>query len=126
MPSKKTILIDFDGVLASYEGWKGEEELGNPLPNARAACFLLAKDYKLVCFTTRSRIWIELWLVRNGFGCISAVTNIKIPAYLQIDDRAIRFNGWNDDLLKQIKEFKPWWEEVNNGNEEENNKEETS
>lgn len=111
MPSKKTLLIDFDGVLAEYKGWAEPEVLGEPLPGARAACFSLAKHYKLLCFTTRDRHFVEPWLAAHGFTCIEGVTNIKIPAFLQIDDRAVKFKGWNDDLLSRVKSFKPWWEE---------------
>lgn len=112
MPYKPTILIDFDGVLSDYKGWQGSEaEPGPPLPNARAACFSLAKNYKLVCFTTRTRLQVEPWLAKYGFSCIEAITSIKIPAYLQIDDRAIEFRGWTDQLLQRAKSFKTHWEE---------------
>ncbi len=111
MAYKKTILIDFDGVLSKYEGWKGEE-LGLPLEKARAACFALAKDFKLVCFTTRNKVFVEPWLVQHGFSCIEAVTSIKVPAFLQIDDRCIEFRGeWNDELVARIRSWRPWWEE---------------
>jgi hypothetical protein len=112
MPNKKTLLLDFDGVLAHYEGWKGEAELGPPLPAARAACFALAKHFKLICFTTRSATTVQPWLTTYGFSCIEGVTNIKIPALLQIDDRAIEFRGvWDDALLERIKQWRPWWSE---------------
>lgn len=108
--SKKTLLVDFDGVLAQYSGWKGPEELGPPLTKARSAMHLLAKDYTLVCFTTRDPQYVEPWLKRHGFPHMR-VTNRKDPAYLQIDDRAICFQGeWTNELLEQIKHFRPWWE----------------
>jgi hypothetical protein len=40
------------------------------------------------------------------------VSNHKDPAFLQIDDRAICFQGqWTDQLIEQIRHFKPWWEQ---------------
>lgn len=110
MAYKPTILIDFDGVLSSYDGkYDPTAEPGPPLEGARAACFSLAKHYKLLCFTTRNRIQVEPWLAKYGFSCIEAITSIKVPAYLQIDDRAIRFNGNWRDALRDVKEFRPWW-----------------
>lgn len=30
MLRRKTIAVDFDGVLAEYDGWKGDDQLGSP------------------------------------------------------------------------------------------------
>ncbi len=110
MAYKPTILIDFDGVLSQYDGkYDPEAEPGPPVEGARAACFGLAKKYKLICFTTRHRIQVEPWLAKYGFSCIEAITSIKVPAHLQIDDRAIRFDGdWPTTVLS-ITAFTPWW-----------------
>lgn len=112
MPTKKTVLIDFDGVLASYDGWKGEEELGQPLDKVRHACALLSKDFKLVCFTTRGGQFVEPWLREHGLApFFDGVTSIKIPAFCMIDDRVVEFKGeWNDELIARVRAFKPWWE----------------
>jgi hypothetical protein len=111
--SKKTILVDFDGVLSAYSGWKGEDQLAPPLDKARHAMHLLSKDYTLVCFTTRAAEYVEPWLRKHGFPHMR-VSNHKDPAFLQIDDRAICFQGqWTDQLIEQIRHFKPWWETTN-------------
>lgn len=108
--NKKTILLDFDGVLASYTGWKGEGVLGEPIPKAREACWILNKYFKLVCFTTRRADDVKPWLKLHGFP-IDHVTNLKVPAFLQVDDRSLLFQGeWTDDLVAAIKDFKPWWQ----------------
>jgi hypothetical protein len=109
VPRKKTILVDFDGVLSDYKGWRGPDQLDPPLPNARKAMYLLAKDYTLVCFTTRPAEPVDLWLRKHGFPHMR-VTNIKDPAFLQIDDRALTFKSWSDEFLAQIKSFKTHWE----------------
>jgi len=109
--SKQTLLIDFDGTLAKYDGWKGLEVLGDPLEKARHAMLILSKHYKLICFTTRLGDFVEPWLRRHGFPEME-VTNIKKPAHLIIDDRALRFDGqWTDELIEQIRNFEPWWKE---------------
>lgn len=111
MPSKPTLLLDFDGVLHDYKGWEGPEErfLHPPIEGARHACLLLARDFRLVCFTTRPREMVEKWLRAWGFPQMM-VTDRKLPAAVLLDDRALTFTGtWTDDLLSQIRNFQPHW-----------------
>lgn len=112
--SKLTLLIDFDATLAEYREWRGPEVVGAPLDKARHAMYILAKDYKLIIFSTRAadplgRMAIEEWLVRHGMPHMK-VTDKKEPAHLTIDDRAITFGGvWDDALIQRIREFQPWY-----------------
>lgn len=107
---KQTILIDFDGVLHDYHGWKGNEELGGPIEHARHALHILEKTYRLVVFTTRNAPIVKRWLEHYGFPEMK-VTNIKEPAFLIIDDRALTFTGeWSEGFLTQIRNFVPHWE----------------
>lgn len=113
MSRRPTVLVDFDGVLAKYEGWKGLEVLGDPMDKARHAMYLLAKTHRIVCFTTRLADFVEPWLKRHGFPEMK-VTNIKEPAEVIIDDRAICFQGvWDEALMTQIRDFTPWWKPAN-------------
>ena len=108
---RKTLLVDFDGVLHDYKGWQGAEVLNNPLPGARGAMWLLERHFKLVCFTTRPAEYVTPWLKLHGFPEMK-VTNIKEPAFLILDDRAVTFRGkWNDSLIQEIRNFRPYWEE---------------
>lgn len=110
MPAKKTLLIDFDGTIAQYDGWKGLTEVGEPLAKARHALCILSRQFRIVYFTTRAAFVVEPWLQRWGFPQ-GMVTNEKVPAFLIIDDRAVTFTGqWTDELIQQIRDFKPWWE----------------
>src|SRR6266850_1313504 len=111
MSYRKTILIDFDGVLHSYDG-EFSSQLGPPVEKSRHACVLLSRKFKLVCFTSRLLEQVEPWLKRYAFPDM-LVTNEKLPAFLIIDDRAITFKGaWTDEFLEEVKQFKPHWQHV--------------
>lgn len=110
---KPTLLIDFDGVMHEYAGWKGLTVVDGPIPGARAALYILERKYKLVCFTTRNAEIVKRWLTQYGFPEMK-VTNIKEPAELILDDRAICFTGiWDQKLLDAIKNFQPHWKSPN-------------
>lgn len=108
---KPTLLIDFDGVLHHYTG-NFDIRLHGPIENARRACCILAKRFKLVCFTSRSTTdLVQNWLDRNGFP-IKEVTSHKRPAHLILDDRCVCFDGrWTDDLIQRLIDFRPWWKD---------------
>lgn len=110
MSRRQTLLIDFDGTIATYKGWLGPDVLGEPLESARKALFVLEREYRLVCFTTRERSGVERWLRTRGFPSMK-VTNLKEPAFLIIDDRALTFEGqWSQDFIDRIKAFVPHWQ----------------
>ena len=106
------MLIDLDGVLNNYNKYtndipeikKGAEEFIKSLYNP--------DEYELVLFTTRNKLQALHWLIENNLDkYFKDVTNVKIPAYLHIDDRAIRFNGDFNEALVEISNFKPYWKE---------------
>ena len=104
---KKTILIDLDGVLNTYMG-EFDENFIPPIKDG-ALDFLktLSADYKIKIFTSRNLLLASEWIINNGLReYIDDITNIKIPCYLYIDDRCIKFNGSYDDLKTKIADFK--------------------
>lgn len=106
---RPTLLIDFDGVIHDYHGWAGPIPTGRPIEGARHALFILEKKNRLICFTTRPADETKKWLLHYGFPEMK-VTNVKEPAHLIIDDRAITFKGvWTNELLDQITSFTPHW-----------------
>ena len=85
---KKTILFDLDGVLNTYDGKYDE----NFIPNIKEGAYDLIKElsnnYKIVIFTTRNSLIASKWIVENGLDVyVENVTNVKVPAYLIIDER---------------------------------------
>ena len=124
---KKTILVDFDGVIHSYtSGWKGARVVADPpVPGAIEWLAGMMSDprFEVCIYSSRSRQWsgkraMRAWLYKHagtlwyewpgGLG----LEDIKFPtkkpaAFLTIDDRAICFEGKfpNRDTLEG---FKPW------------------
>jgi len=107
----KHIYVDFDGVLAEYDGWKGPEYLGPPRKGAREfLAALKSVGYKVVIFTTRRPGAIQVWLrTHDLWHLVSNVTNEKGPALCYIDDRSICHEGNFDKTLEQAKNFLPYW-----------------
>lgn len=104
---KKTICVDFDGVLNEYDDYE-EGDLGEPLTGSKEFIKELRKKYKVVILTSRQKEQVNRWLRRNGFPSIK-VTNRKVPAVAYIDDRAIQFNGNYKKVISRLKNFKPYW-----------------
>ena len=110
--AKKTVCVDFDGVLAEFHGWLGEDVLGNPYPMTRPFLETI-KDmgYDIVVHTVRKagRVWD--WLYANDMArYIEAVTSVKPPAFAYIDDRSICFEGDHNATLWALHKFKAHWE----------------
>ena len=125
----KTISVDFDGVIHSYEkGWDDGTIYGDFVPGAVAALSTLMHTYAVVIHTTRNPKQVARWIEKKsgyGFECttrvprsgfwnqkgVLLVTNRKLPSYVYIDDRAINFRTWNQALtalaLKVRKDAQP-------------------
>jgi hypothetical protein len=113
------IMIDFDGVISSYKhGWNNGELTDKPNPGAKEALDKLHNDgYEIVIFTTRASKEhnlnpssfqlieaLEKWLNKYNIY-YDRITSDKLGAVAYIDDRAIRFENWNQTLndFKQLK-----------------------
>lgn len=110
MNNMKTILIDLDGVLNTYNGNFDE----NYIPEIREGADKFLKDlyqnYNIKIFTTRNKILTVKWLIKNKLDqYIKDVTATKEPALLHIDDRCINFNGNYSETTSQINNFKTWY-----------------
>lgn len=111
MNDRKTIAIDFDGVMNKYKGWKGENTLYKPQTNLHHFIKKVYKNHDIVIFTCRDVKKVYEWLDEYKLReYILAVTNLKPKALVYIDDRAIQFNGDYDETIEQIQQFKTWWE----------------
>lgn len=127
---KPTLCIDFDGVIHRYsKGWQGGAIYDGVTPGFFEWAEQAAQYFKLVIYSSRSKdpeqieqmqLWLawqrKAWRERGGKHEIDAPLEFefaseKPPAFLTIDDRAVRFDGdWSDPALspEKLAAFKPW------------------
>lgn len=116
---KKTIVVDFDGVLHAYtSGWKGATAIPDP-PVADAFPFLRAavERFDVAILSARSREpgginAMKAWLTAHGLedetlGKLK-FPQTKPPAHVYLDDRGWRFDGIFPPL-DAIDAFEPWY-----------------
>jgi len=112
MGYKRTLCIDFDGVLHFYgDGWKGPTEIYDiPVPGAiewlkRLLAFIGPNNeqpFEVAIYSSRSKHEggveaMKSWLLYHGLGeialeCIIFPTQ-KPAAWITIDDRCFQFRG---------------------------------
>jgi hypothetical protein len=108
----KTIAIDFDGVIHSFEfGFHDGTIYGTPLPGSLESIKKIAEKYKIVIYTAKAKkdrplingktgtelVWE--WLKKYEIDTlITDVTAEKPRAVCYIDDKAIQFINWNQAL----------------------------
>jgi hypothetical protein len=95
MEVKKNVCVDFDGVLAKYDGWKGATVIGDPFPGVKEFMDELSKKYDVIVHTTRANEpegWqaVYLWLINNNIKYYKILPKPIAVAY--IDDRAVYCN----------------------------------
>ena len=92
----KWIGVDLDGTLAEWDGWKGHEHIGKPIPlMVERVKRWTEMDIEVRIFTARASIAdhvtpVQKWLEDNGLPGL-AVTNKKDYKMLQLwDDRCVQ------------------------------------
>ena len=114
--SRRTIAVDFDGVIAEYDGYKGWGVLGEPRSDVlEVLCVLRSEGWKIVIHTTRGEQEISGYLTQHGipFDEINRNSDYetvgpKPVADLYWDDRAISYSGDARRDLGFIRSFKTW------------------
>lgn len=125
--SKPILCVDFDGVLHSYTSpWKGAHHIPDP-PVDGAMQFLedCTHCFRVNIYSSRSSqpsgvTAMRRWLFDNmmhhfdgdAVKARDLVANLefpemKPPAFLTIDDRAITFTGTFPGM-KELTSFRPW------------------
>ncbi len=88
--------VDLDGTLAEYNGWRGMEHVGKPIPLMMDRVRnWLDQGITVKIFTARAGIpeqvpYIKKWLKDNGLPELD-ITNVKDFAMIELwDDRCIQ------------------------------------
>ena len=131
--NKPILCVDFDGVIHSYEnGWQGGEIYGNATPGFFAWLVKAVDHFEIVIYSSRSKTvegrqamfdaltkWAKEWATEIGdlephqdpeylVGVLD-FSDVKPPAFLTIDDRAICFQGnWSALDPAELLEFRTW------------------
>jgi adenylylsulfate kinase len=113
---RRTLAVDFDGVIADYSGWQGEASLGAPRADVCAALGTLrAEGWKIVVHTTRGAQAVEPYLRRNSIAFDEINRNSdysnagpKPVATVYWDDRALAYSGDAARDLPRIRAFRTW------------------
>lgn len=122
---KKSIGLDFDGVIHEYDHhWVGAQFItGKPVPGAIDFLRNLSKDecFEIYILSSRSNNpefepALKEWLHNNGLeyeyiSDIKVVAN-KPPLWIYIDDRAMKFTGIFPSM-KELIDFTSWDMEEN-------------
>lgn len=106
---RRTVLVDFDGVIHRMPIDNYRFVAGDPIPGAHQALkTLVIVGYKVVILTARPphdhakmRQWCEQHFGKELTDQLE-ITNVKRPSKFIIDDRAIRFTSW-DDMLNYLR-----------------------
>lgn len=116
---KKTIVFDFDGVIHKYsKGWQDGSIYDEPIEGIREVISKLHKEYTIFivssrCNEIKSKEEMIRWLDKYNIE-YDGLSNVKVPAIVYIDDRAITFNPKNiKTLINDIKTFEPWQKQTN-------------
>lgn len=123
MTKKKTICIDFDGVIADYsDGYQGEDKFGDMIDNADIGTQTLKKKgWRIIIYTTRPVTdALKKYLADNkiAYDYINenpdqpkgsdTAKGCKIAADVYLDDRAVSFRGNWEWTISDIAWFQPW------------------
>jgi hypothetical protein len=112
MDSRPTICVDLDGVLNTFDEWRGAEYFHPPREGARDFLAKLHQaGFRIVVLTVRWHEWVTAWLNEHGLAeFVDEVTDRKQPAHAYIDDRAICFGGDFEQTLRHVRDFRPFWD----------------
>lgn len=104
LDKRKTISIDFDGVIHKYsKGFQGVDNAYDPPMEGAIESIekLYNEGYILKILSSRPKEVIYPWLKKYGLSkYIKEVSNHKFPATVYIDDRGFLFKNWEQCLTE--------------------------
>jgi len=98
LDKRKTLAVDFDGVIHKYsKGFQGLENAYDPPMEGAIEVLQRLKDrgYVLKIMSSRPALVIEEWLKKYEMSHLfDIVSNSKFAATVYIDDRGFHFEDW--------------------------------
>jgi adenylylsulfate kinase len=98
LDKRKTLAVDFDGVIHRYsKGFQGLENAYDPPMEGAQEVLQRLKDkgYVLKIMSSRPALVIEEWLEKyNMSDLFDDVSNSKFAATVYLDDRGFHFTNW--------------------------------
>lgn len=114
---KKTIAVDFDGVINSYaSGWSGGALPDPPVPGAFSFLATAVSRFTVVIHSTRAetaegKVGMWDWFTRHGLPDhvreALSITHEKPKAIVYLDDRGWQFDG-HFPTLDELDAYEPW------------------
>ncbi len=118
--SPPVIAFDFDGVIASYNGFVAKDDIQEPNPEVLKAITLLKeRGCKILLHSTRGDAFLKMYCERfsipvdyiNRRPDKEGDNPGKPIAFVYVDDRAICYKGESaETLVSEILNFKPHWQ----------------
>jgi adenylylsulfate kinase len=113
---RPTIAVDFDGVIANYDGWIEISEFGAPRSDViHALQQLRAEGWKVVIYSTRCSSQLSFYLDQHDIPYDEVNTNsdyhtagVKPVATVYWDDRALKYSGNAYRDIELIRSFRTW------------------
>ena len=95
MSKRRTVGVDFDGVIHSYEkGWHDGTIYGTPIEGAFDALERLQKQYAVFVHTTRDADLVAQWIVVKSMGRFVCKTQpYGLPWHTWFYDDGVAHNG---------------------------------
>jgi|SRR5438128_1022971 len=113
---QRVIAVDFDGVIAEYQGWEGIGTLGSPRQDVIDALKVLREEgWKIVVYSCRASTEITPYLLQHAVPFDEVNQNSsrlcggpKPAATVYWDDRALCYSGDAQKDLEDIRNFRTW------------------
>jgi hypothetical protein len=113
------VAIDFDGVLAKYNGFVAKDDVQEPNPEVvRAITQLREHGCKILLHSTRGTEFLKKYCERfsitvdyiNRQPDREGENPGKPIAFVYVDDRAVCYRGETaEELVSEVLNFEPYW-----------------
>jgi hypothetical protein len=111
-----TIAVDFDGVIANYDGWLGSSTFGPPrMDVVEALNALRGEGWRIIIYSCRASEELRPYLQENAVpfdeineNSATPSDGVKPVANVYWDDRAFCYSGDGRKDLERLRKFRTW------------------